>query len=258
MVSSSLLYVAGIIFNDYFDIEIDKKERPSRPLPSGKISKQNAVTIAVSSIISANIISLAIGWMSLAVAFVLTVVIIAYDCKLKHNAIIGPITMGFARFLNVILGASFVFPITSISIQSTKMLLFIAALLFIYVIAISILSRKEVSGRVTSLVIILSSSIVFLVITSIAIAGLTRMFQDAVFVNLAFFSIVMIITFRPILRGINILMPIQIQDIIRNMVISIIILDSVFVSGIAGLPYGLATLLLIVPPILLARKLYTT
>ena len=39
MVSSGLLYVAGIVLNDYFDIEIDKRERPSRPLPSGNISK---------------------------------------------------------------------------------------------------------------------------------------------------------------------------------------------------------------------------
>jgi hypothetical protein len=42
------------------------------------------------------------------------------------------------------------------------------------------------------------------------------------------------------------------------MVISIIILDSVFVTGTAGLEYGIATLLLIAPAIVLARKLYVT
>jgi hypothetical protein len=42
------------------------------------------------------------------------------------------------------------------------------------------------------------------------------------------------------------------------MVISIIILDSVFVSGMAGFPYGMATLVLIAPAILLAKKLYVT
>jgi 4-hydroxybenzoate polyprenyltransferase len=30
MISSILLYIAGIVFNDYFDIEIDLKERPLR------------------------------------------------------------------------------------------------------------------------------------------------------------------------------------------------------------------------------------
>jgi hypothetical protein len=42
------------------------------------------------------------------------------------------------------------------------------------------------------------------------------------------------------------------------MIISIIILDSVFVSGIIGLTYGFATLLLIIPSVILARKLYLT
>jgi hypothetical protein len=68
----------------------------------------------------------------------------------------------------------------------------------------------------------------------------------------------MIITFIPILRGHASLAPIDIQNTIRNMIISIIILDSVFVSGVIGLQHGLATLLLIFPSILLARKLDTT
>jgi 4-hydroxybenzoate polyprenyltransferase len=50
----------------------------------------------------------------------------------------------------------------------------------------------------------------------------------------------------------------SVQKAVRNMVISIIILDSVFITGTAGLPYGLATLLLIVPAVVLAKKLYVT
>jgi hypothetical protein len=42
------------------------------------------------------------------------------------------------------------------------------------------------------------------------------------------------------------------------MVLSIIILDSAFVAGTAGLVYGLATMLFIVPALLLAKKLYVT
>lgn len=37
---SGCLYSGGIVFNDYFDYEIDKKERPERVLPSGRISKK--------------------------------------------------------------------------------------------------------------------------------------------------------------------------------------------------------------------------
>jgi 4-hydroxybenzoate polyprenyltransferase len=258
MTSSSLLYLAGIVFNDYFDIEIDKKERPNRPLPSGKVTKRKALIIAISSMIAANVLALVINWTSFIVAVILTIIIIAYDCRLKHNTTTGPITMGFARFINVILGASPAFPTLLLSSTSIKILLFIATSLFLYVIAISILSKKEVNGKVTKLIILSSFSIVFVVIVSIAIAGLIGMFQSTVFVNLALFSVVMIITFRSTLRGLYNLAPIHIRNIIRNMIISIIILDSVFVSGIIGLNFGLATLLLIIPPILLAKKLYLT
>jgi 4-hydroxybenzoate polyprenyltransferase len=258
MTSSSLLYLAGIVFNDYFDFEIDKKERPTRPLPSGKITKRKALTIAISSIIAANVLTLLINWTSFIIAVILTTIIIVYDYRLKHNTITGPITMGLARFFNIILGATPAIPTLLLSAASSKMLLFIATLLFLYVIAISILSKKEVSGKTTNAIIISSLSIVFVDIASIAIAGLIGIFRSAVFANLALFSIVMIITFRPILRGLDSLAPIQIRNIIKNMIISIIILDSVFVSGIIGLPYGFATLLLIIPSVLLARKLYLT
>lgn len=258
MASSSLLYLAGIVFNDYFDIEIDKKERPSRPLPSGKITKRKALTIAISSIIAANVLALLINWTSFIVAVILTTIVIAYDYRLKHNSITGPITMGLARFVNMILGASPALPTLLLSTASSKVLLFIATSMFLYVVAIGILSKQEVSDKATNLVIICSLSIVLIDIASIAIAGLMGIFQHAVFANLALFSIVMVIIFRPILRRLGSLAPIHIQNIIKNMIISIIILDSVFVSGIIGLPYGFATLLLIIPPVMLARKYYLT
>ncbi|HYX55747.1 MAG TPA: UbiA family prenyltransferase [Nitrososphaeraceae archaeon] len=258
MTSSSLLYLAGIVFNDYFDIEIDKKERLTRPLPSGKITKRKALTIAISSMIAANVITLVINWTSFIIAIILTTIIIAYDYGLKHNNITGPIIMGLARSINVILGASPALSMLLLSVTASKMLLFIAISLFLYIVAISILSKKEVSGKATNLIIISSLSIVFVDIAAIAIAGLIGIFQPAVFAFLVLFSVVMIITFRPILRGLDNLAPIHIRDIIKNMIISIIILDSVFVSGLIGLPYGLATLLLLVPSVLLSRKLYLT
>jgi 4-hydroxybenzoate polyprenyltransferase len=250
--------MAGIVFNDYFDIEIDKKERPTRPLPSGNVSKRKALTIAISSIIAANIISLVISWMSFVFAVILTAIIIAYDSRLKHKTITGPISMSFARFVNVILGASPAFQVLILSRESITILLFIATMLFLYILSISIFSKKEVRSNGTRLNIIFPFAIVFVVITSIAIIGLIGIFQTVSFVNLALFSVVMIITFLPILRGQASLTPVDIRNTIRNMIISIIILDSVFVSGVIGLQYGLATLLLIIPSILLARKFYTT
>ena len=37
LITSGMLFCSGMIFNDYFDLQIDKKERSDRPLPSKKI-----------------------------------------------------------------------------------------------------------------------------------------------------------------------------------------------------------------------------
>jgi hypothetical protein len=50
----------------------------------------------------------------------------------------------------------------------------------------------------------------------------------------------------------------EIQTTIKIMILSIVILDSVFISGLIGVIAGIATFMLLVPPILLGRRLYVT
>ena len=249
MVSSGLLYVGGIVLNDYFDVEIDKRERPSRPLPSGNISKRHALAIAMIALLIANTIALVVGPISLAVSLVLTFTIIAYDYRLKHG-ILGPFAMGGARFLNVILGASPV--LLYINNHSYAIVGAAAASLFLYIVVITILSKKEAGNERPNSTI--ASLIVFGVISAIAALGLVLQLQLAFLLNLSIFAAVTIVTFKQHLWKES---P-SVQKAVRNMVISIIIIDSVFVTGTAGLPYGLATLLLIAPAVVLAKKLYVT
>lgn len=317
--SSVLLYVTGIILNDYFDIEVDRKERPFRPLPSGRIAKHKALLIAIISIIAANLLAFVVNWTSLVISASITLVIIAYDYRLKHNIVTNPIAMGSARFLNIILGASPVLGglLVTEHYSLLTILLFIALSLFLYVAAISIISRKEVLTTILAsssalasyrMSTIISFSIIFIIIVSIFVAGLLGFFHMSFIFNLALFAIIMTITFRHLMirkvvtkgqggeSAINRKYPdivsaannrnhnttdnnnsnnnidsinnyqnnknnysvLNIESSIKTMILSIIILDSVFISGIAGIYYGMATLLLIVPPILLARKLYVT
>ena len=249
VVSSGMLYVAGIVLNDYFDIEIDKRERPFRPLPSRNISKRYALSLVIVALLIANVIALILGPTSLALSLALTLVIIAYNYRLKHGPL-GPFAMGAARLLNVIFGASLVLPY--ISNHSLAIVGTAAASLFLYVTAITILSKKEAGNERPN------STLAFLmilgVISAVAALGLLLQLQWAFLLNLSIFAAVMIITFKQHLLN---ALP-SVQKAVRNMVISIIILDSVFVTGTAGLPYGLATLLLIAPAVVLAKKLYVT
>ena len=43
--ASACLYMAGMVFNDYFDIEQDRRERPDRPIPSGAVSARHAALL---------------------------------------------------------------------------------------------------------------------------------------------------------------------------------------------------------------------
>ena len=254
ILSSVLIYIAGTVFNDYFDIEIDLKERPYRPLPAGTITKQKAFVIAIVSLVSANILAFAVSWSSFVISTILSATVISYDFRLK-NTVIGPITMGAARFLNVILGASPAFFVLLANNNFFVRMIFVSLSIFLYVLAISLLSRKEIDGMQTRRTIVGSFFIVFTVIASLSFAGFLGIFKMEFFANLILFAGIIIITFRQTKSRNSSLV---IQKAIKNMVISIIVLDSVFISGSIGLYYGLATLLLIIPSIIFSRKLYVT
>jgi 4-hydroxybenzoate polyprenyltransferase len=269
LLSSILLYIAGIVFNDYFDIDLDKRERPYRPLPSGDITKKVALLIAIISLISANILAFTASMSSLAVCIIMSVMVIGYDYKLK-NTFFGPIAMGIIRSLNIVLGASPTLFVILIPYNHTNAnfilarIIFVSLSLFVYVMAISLLSRKEVltgeeiegkhSYTQTRQIIIISFLLVLAVILSISFAVFFGIFKMNLFVSFVLFSAIMVITFKQT----NYHNSLTIQNAIKHMVISIIVLDSIFITGLTGSYYGLLTLILALPSIFLARKFYVT
>lgn len=252
MTSSALLYVSGVIFNDYFDIEVDRKERPFRPMPSGAISKQRAIQIAVVLMASAITLASFVSWSSLAIALFLSCMILGYDYRLKNNKILSPITMGGTRFLNVIMGAS---PALQLPFQSNlSELVFVASSMFVYVVIIVLFSKKELSGIKSKRHTIILFSVIYAIIASIAIVTLLGLFKTWSLVVLIPYTVIISFIFKQTLSG----NATSVQSAIKNMVIAIIILDCIFVSGVAGLSYGLPVLLFLLPAILLSKKFYVT
>lgn len=266
--SSALLYVAGIVFNDYFDIDIDLRERPYRPLPSKSITTKKALLIGIISLLSSNLLAFVAGVNSFAICIVLSAVVIAYDYKLK-NTLIGPIVMGSTRALNIILGASPAL-FAAILLNEDRILvriMFVSLSLLAYVLSISLLSRKEIvargeeharenydANRQTRQTVAISFLIVFAVEVSITFAVFLGIFKFELFVGLSLFSLIMFFTFRQT----NFNDPLTIQNAIKHMVISIVVLDSVFIIGLTGSYYGLLTLVLVPVALLASRKLYVT
>jgi 4-hydroxybenzoate polyprenyltransferase len=284
IVSSVLLYVSGIVLNDYFDINVDRKERPNRPLASGRIAKRSALLLAAISIVAGNILALSVSWTSFIISGSLTLVIFIYNYRLKRNAISNPLAMGLARFLNVVLGGS---PALGLVLTNDLILFFVGYCLFLYIAAISLLSRKEVSdtiiffSRSSWIPVVLSASTIVLIIVSILVVGLYGYLHFDFIFNLIVFSCVMSGTFLRLCVTLKRLTEStgekpykmneekvryidgmgasrEIQRTIKTMILSIIILDSIFLSGLVGIYTGLVVLLLVIPPIVLGRKLYVT
>jgi 4-hydroxybenzoate polyprenyltransferase len=261
MISSALFYISGIVFNDFFDVEHDRVTRPARPLPSGAITRTRAATVAVVAIAAANVIALvSAGIFAIVVSLPLSAIIVAYDWRLKSSAIAGAIAMAFSRFLNVMLGASpaiaglwFVLAEGEIDV-STQTLALAAASLFFYTVSIMILSRVEVDGASRTRYLA-SVALVYAIIVIVGIEGSFIGWDLWYLPVLAAFAGVLSFTFLSNYRSGT---AASAQRTIRNMVLCIILLDAIFVTGIAGMVYGTAALLLLIPAVVLSRKIHVT
>jgi 4-hydroxybenzoate polyprenyltransferase len=111
VLSSALMYLAGMVLNDVYDVEVDRVERPNRPLPSGRIELGWARWLGYEMLICGVGLSILLsGWgggncRTALVAFALAALILLYNRGLKATPL-GPVAMGGCRFLNVLLGMS--------------------------------------------------------------------------------------------------------------------------------------------------------
>lgn len=104
--ASVCLYWAGMSANDWADRDLDAKERPERPIPSGRVTPGTALGIAVTLTgAGLGLAGLTGGRRALAVAAALAGTVWWYDCALKHTAA-GPAAMAACRGLDLLLGAS--------------------------------------------------------------------------------------------------------------------------------------------------------
>lgn len=104
--ASMSLYAAGMALNDYFDRDIDRLERPARPIPSGTVAPSTAAYLGTFGLV----LGAVLAWLSGApnaplVAAILAAAILAYDAGMKRT-ILGPEIMGACRGLNLLLGMS--------------------------------------------------------------------------------------------------------------------------------------------------------
>ena len=149
-IALTLFYVGGMYLNDFFDADIDAKERPERPIPSGRVSRRS-VGVAGFAMLALGValmtyVALALSpslWPALA-AFALASCIVLYDSNHKYNPL-SPFVMGLCRILVYFCAG------TSVIAALPDALLLAAVVLLCYLIGLTYVAKQENLGRVSNM-----------------------------------------------------------------------------------------------------------
>jgi 4-hydroxybenzoate polyprenyltransferase len=167
LVSTSCLYAGGVVLNDVFDRDLDRVERPERPIPSGRVSVGAAArfgaVLLIAGIVIAAMATLTAGVLAAAIAsFVLL-----YDAWGKRQWLFGPVNMGICRGFNLLLGVAAV----PAAVASAWPL---ALLPVVYITGVTALSRGEVHGGRREVAAFALISLSLVLIALLLLAGMHR------------------------------------------------------------------------------------
>ena len=96
---------AGLYAGDYYDRHLDTVAKPTRPIPSGRVSPREAFLTMIGLILIGYICTLILGPANLGLAVLTTVLGIAYSKTFKDRVILGNFDRGVLGICAVLFGA---------------------------------------------------------------------------------------------------------------------------------------------------------
>lgn len=241
------LYGGGIVFNDVFDAELDKIERPERAIPSGAVSIKEAATLGTILLVTGLLAAFAFSIWSGIIASLIMVFALVYNKYGKHHHFLGPLNMGLCRGLNLLLGIS----IISLSVQS---LFFLGLVPLVYIFSITMISQGEVHGSNRNK-LYTGAILYLLVIMSILVfAYLWQNLLYATFFLLAFAWAI----FKPLFVAIKEPIGRNIGKAVKAGVISLILMDAAWASAYGQIYFALLIAALLPLSLWLAKRFAVT
>jgi 4-hydroxybenzoate polyprenyltransferase len=246
------LYGGGVVMNDVFDAELDKVERPERPIPSGLVNKKTAALLGV-ILLLIGILAAALAHpdnllsSSAIIAFAIAIAAVVYDKWGKHLSFFGPLNMGLCRGLNLLLGISII-P-AAIAQQW-----FIAIVPILYIAAITMISRGEVHGGSKS-ILMGAVALYIIVIGCIFYISIHNGTLSYVVLFLTAFSLAI---FIPLQKAIQNPKGPLIGKAVKAGVIALIIMNAAWAAAFGSLYFAIIILLLLPISILLGKLFMVT
>lgn len=260
VVASGALYMAGMVLNDVFDYEVDRRERPERPLPSGRVSREAAAWLGGALLL----LGLAGGWFLAAwigrwrpglTAVALAACIVAYDGLLKRTPV-GPVAMGACRSLNLLLASSAV----GRGWAGPEWL--VAAAVGIYIAGVTGLARREAErSRPVALVGALG-----VMVCGISALAALPLWSDRIIALVArepapWYALLAMVGAVVVARGATAVRdprPPVVQRAVAGSIRTLVVLDAAIVLAVGGVAAAVAVLALLVPMTLAGRVFRAT
>ncbi len=104
--TGALVTAGANAINDFFDIEIDRINRPERPLPHGDLSRKEARTMWIATSSAALVLNVMINPAALAIAIAAIVLLYVYSAQLKVTILAGNIVVALMTGMAFIYGGA--------------------------------------------------------------------------------------------------------------------------------------------------------
>jgi geranylgeranylglycerol-phosphate geranylgeranyltransferase len=102
--ATMLISAAANAWNDYLDVEIDRVNKPERPLPAGKVSLRAARWFSFILAGLSLLVASFINWPAFLIALLSNVILYVYSLRLKSTVLLGNATVATVSALSAIFG----------------------------------------------------------------------------------------------------------------------------------------------------------
>lgn len=237
LASSALIFAGGSALNDFID---RKRDAATRPIPSGRVSPSEALSLGAVLIIAGVLAASAAGFYPLLIALGLSAAVASYNSGFKNRVLEGAMAMGLCRALNLSAGLS---AGSSISYG----LLVLPLVIFAFVFAITLVKRHSMGYRALSPGTgvlsgwIASAAMLYFLFTPF-FTGEGLVFAAAFYIASGT-AVVMALSGR-----------LGTVAAANALILSIPLLDAAFSAGTGGLTAGLPVAALALPAMVLSRR----
>lgn len=241
------LYAGGVALNDAFDAGLDAEERPERPIPSGRVGLAQAFAFAAALLALGIACAWAVNPTAGTIALLIAFGCVIYDGWAKHEPILGPVSLGACRALNLLLGVS-------AAPALVPAWTWLGAVPLLYIAGITVASHGEVHGGTRPTLFFALATTLLVLLLLAAIAGA----QPKGLAALPFLALFAAFVLPPLWRAYRNPEALLVRGAIRRSVLGLIALDAVLAAAFAGPAYALGVLALLPGAIALSRVVAVT